>query len=53
MREKAIEEQEPSQAETQQSGRLALAECGKNLWAHWSFTGLHVRDKPGLSGPSG
>ena len=31
MGEKAIEEQELSQAEIQQSGRLALAEYGKNL----------------------
>jgi hypothetical protein len=33
MGEKAIEEQELSQAEIQQSGRLALADCGKTLWA--------------------
>ena len=24
--------------------RSGLAGCGKTLWAHWSFTGLHVWD---------
>jgi len=31
----------------------ALAGCGKTISAQRNFEGMHVWDKPGVSGPSG
>jgi hypothetical protein len=35
------------------SREVVLAGCGKTISVQQNFDGLHICDKPGLSGPSG